>query len=366
MCHGLPNAPRAAGTIPLPRRGQAHDTPIIPENARYNVQNPIYLGGDGLTYTLTRGTGNSGYRTGHDPAAPRSRGQHASVSGGGVRGNATGGEAGPSDGWVGVVDPELRWKVWIVFAVEKLASITCIAVEIATLGVCFDDYVSGVGEPSLESTEVAELMDYEANQTYDIVRFVLIFGLVVEVVSAVVLSRIYRSPLDIKSVHKIPPDDLRSCGGNMMVFFLAPFSWAVIYLIGGIASVMYGIHASCGGNGGEGLDVYLAVSGFLMELVGFGLLVTSLVTLCFSFGSPSRCTDGCCATARRGVSKRILSKGAVFELFWILQGVVWSYRTGDPTMMILTVMIVSLALAVVFTGGKVAVHYIFPQTTSSK
>lgn len=253
-----------------------------------------------------------------------------------------------------------------MFAVEKLASIVCIVFEMATLGVCFDDYVSMYQETSMESTEIAELMDVKAKATYYVVLSVLTFGLVVEIVSALVLSSVYRSPLDIKCVHKIPPDDLRSCGGTMIIFFLAPFSWAVIYLIGGLASALYGLFASCGGNGGQGLDIYLGWSGLIMMIVGFGLLITSVVTFCFSFGSPSRCTDHCCATARRGVSRRILSKGALFEIFWILQGVVWSYRTGEPTQTILVVMIVSLGLTMFCVGGRVAVRYVFPQAMSSR
>lgn len=348
----------------MPRGGPPDNVRPIPENGQYNVQNPIYLRENGSNYTSQPAAGGYNSRSGSGmsgtPAAPR---QHASVSRGGVHGNGgVGRGTEQSDDAIVVVEPELRWRMWILFAFEKLASTTCIAFEISTLSVCFDEYVSSADDTSLESTEVAELLAYEANRTYIIVMFVLIFGLVVELVSAIVLSRIYRSPLDIKSVHKIPSDDLRNCGGNMMVFFLAPFSWAVIYLIGGIASVLYGLHASCGGKGGQGLSVYLSVSGVFMELLGLGFLVTSLVTLCFSFGSPSKCTDGCCAQARRGVSRRILSKGALVEIFWILQGVVWSYRTGDPTRTTLAVMIVSLGFVALSAAGRVAVHYVFPQS----
>lgn len=242
------------------------------------------------------------------------------------------------------MEPELPWKKWIMFAFEKVASANCIAFEVSTLDVCFDEYVEGITDTSLESTEVQEVMDYEASITYDLVRFTLIFGILVEVISAVVLSRVFRSPLDFKTVHKIPPDDLQSCQENILVFFLAPFTWAVIYLIGGVSSVSYGIHASCGGEGGQALDVYLIVSGVFMGLVGFGLFGTSVVALGFSFGSPSRCTNGCCAEARRGVSTKVLSKGAFFELCWIIQGLLWSYRTGEPTSTILGVMIVSLGI----------------------
>ena len=355
--------PHAAGTIPLSREVQANNVRPISEISRYDVQNPIYLGVNASNHTRRPASANSRSGMGGNPAAPLTPAQHASASGGGVRDYGVGGEPNQTDNDIGVIEPELRWRMWILFAVEKLASTTCIAFEIYTLDVCFDENIWD-DQTSLETTEVAELLDYEAKRTYYIVLFTLIFGLVVEIVSAVVLSCIYGSPLDIKSVHRIPPNDLRNCGGNLMVFFLAPFSWAVIYLIGGIASVLYGIHASCSGHGGQGLDVYLAVSGFFMLIVGFGLLVTSVFILFFAFGSPSRCTDGCCATARRVISKRILSKGAWFEIFWILQGVVWSYRTGDPTTTILGVMIVSLGLVVFCAGGRVAVRSVFPQSES--
>ena len=399
---------------------QPNNTPRLPASYQYDGGNPIYRGGTTSGPVLKPAAGGPGSGWGSNPAPPMG-GQHLPIAGQhpptlgnnatsnaqdgqgnaidadtkenndavesghgrgvgcveakprdnkgtvqGGQGNAVVAKTGQNGNGTGVVQPERRCRMWFFFFVEKMASANCIAFEIYSLDVCFDQRVIDFyDDDSLGSTEVEELIDYEASRTYNIVRFTLVFGLVVEIISAVVLSRAYRTPLDVKSVRKIPVTDLRTCGGNMMIFFLAPFSWAVIYLFGGFASISYGIHASCDGNGGLGLDVYLSVSGVLMVLFGVVLLLASVLTLCVSFGSPSRCTDGCCHAIRRQVSDTILSKGALFEIFWILQGVVWSYRTGDPTQTILVVMVVSLGLAVFCSGSKVAIRWVFLQTDSN-
>ena len=72
------------------------------------------------------------------------------------------------------------------------------------------------------------------------------------------------------------------------------------------------------------------------------MVYSAVVALGFSFGSPTRYADGCYPTISRGVSKRILSKGAFVEIIWISQGLAWSCRTGKPTPTTVAVIIVSI------------------------
>lgn len=172
-------------------------------------------------------------------------------------------------------------------------------------------------------------VDAHAETTYHWILFSLIFGLWADVTSAVILSVIYRSPLDIKSVHKIPADDDRNCGGTFIVLFLAPFSWALICFSVGYASIQFADNSSCGGNGGSGLRGYLMYSGVFLAILSALLLVLSSIIICFSCGTPMRCVAGCCNSVRHRIHSMILSKAPYLDLWWQLQGVIWSYRTGS-------------------------------------
>lgn len=228
----------------------------------------------------------------------------------------------------GVVKVETRRKKWAMFVVGNLISAAVVISEIAELDICFDESLIGMDDDAITSAELEAGIDREAELTNGVMMFTLIFGLWVEVFSAIILSLKYRSPLDIKSVHKIPSDDMRSCGASVIINFLAPFSWAIIYLFGGLASIYFGSNSSCGGQGGAGVEFYLLFSGLVMTFGGLLMLALSILILFFSCGSPTRHTDGCCTAFRRNVRKRILSKGPYLDLFWQLQGSIWSYRTG--------------------------------------
>ena len=87
-------------------------------------------------------------------------------------------------------------------------------------------------------------------------------------------------------------------------------------------------NSSCGGQGGSGLEFYLVFSGVIMTFGGLLMLAVSTLILFFSCGSPTRRTDRCCAACRKKVNKFVLSKGPYVDIFYQLQGSVWSYRTG--------------------------------------
>lgn len=218
---------------------------------------------------------------------------------------------------------------WMMFFVGILLSAGAVGLEIGQLDVCFDEQFGHVDfDIPTEYFKWVEHQEYSTAFTKNIVIAALAFGLAVEVLSGIVLSRVYRSPLDIKSVHKIPPGDLRSMLGNTFLFFLAPFSWAIIYILGGVASIFFAGSPPCNGHEEWVLEQYLNISGVAMVAIGILFFVISVLIIPFSCGSPARCTDGCCAMVRRWIHQYILPLGLLFEIIWQVQGVVWSYRTG--------------------------------------
>ena len=111
-------------------------------------------------------------------------------------------QAEPSDS--GAVNMERRRKHWAMFMAGNLISAAVVISEIAQLDICFDEAVEDVDVDGISSAEQEEEIAEDASLTNGLMMFTLIFGLWVEVFSATALSLIYRSPLDIKSVHKIP------------------------------------------------------------------------------------------------------------------------------------------------------------------
>lgn len=232
-----------------------------------------------------------------------------------------------------------------MFIVGNLASVAGIAYEIAELDVCFDEKL---GDDDFTDDKTPE---ENADGAYANLWFLFIVGLWVDVFSAVSLSAVYRTPLDIKSAHKIPPGDVRNPQMVAIVNFLAPFSWSVVYLCGGYASQDFGDNLACGGGaGGSGLAEYLRWSGVLMVIFGWGMLL--LAAFMVKAACSCCCCCCCCCEPRtpHGVhptqvvrtpprvfgitwspgtmNKRVLSKSKFFDLGWHLQGAVVSYRIG--------------------------------------
>jgi len=216
-----------------------------------------------------------------------------------------------------------------MFVAGNLISIAVVVSEVASLEVCFDENLDDDDDTPEEN----------ADRAYSYMMFLLVLGLWIDVFSAVTLSAIYRSPLDIKSAHKVPPGDMRHCGGTCMINFLGPFSWFLVYLFGGLISVHFGQNLPCGGGqGGSGFEDYLVISGGLMLFTSFAMLLMSAIMLLAACCSSStyeanrRSTHppprGCCARIRDSLHKRVLSKSPMFDLGWQLQGVLLSYRVG--------------------------------------
>ncbi len=217
-----------------------------------------------------------------------------------------------------------------MFVAGNLISIAVVVSEIVELNVCFDENLDDDDDTPEENAE----------STYSRMMVLLVLGLWIDVFSAITLSVIYRSPLDIKSAHKIPPGDMRHCGATCMINFLGPFSWFLVYLFGGLISASFGKHSPCGGGqGGSGMEQYLVISGGLMLLTSFAMLLISVIMLLAACCSTStheaqrRGTypppRGCCARLRDRLHRAVLSKGPIFDIGWQLQGVLLSYRVGS-------------------------------------
>ncbi|CAM9310393.1 unnamed protein product [Ectocarpus sp. 12 AP-2014] len=130
-----------------------------------------------------------------------------------------------------VVPREPKKLKWAMFLVGNLISVAVVVSEIAEFNVCFDEKLSDDDEYTAEE---------DADYVFAYTMLSLIFGLLVDASSALILSTIYLSPLDIKSAHEIPPGDMRSCAGTAMVKCVAPFFWGLVYLSGSLASISYG------------------------------------------------------------------------------------------------------------------------------
>eukprot|EP00903_Cladosiphon_okamuranus_P012840 g11998.t1 len=139
-----------------------------------------------------------------------------------------------------------------MFMVGNLITVASVVYELAELDVCFDEKIS-MTEDDDDNTP-----QENAEATHRSTLIMLVVGLFVDVFSAVLLSAIYRSPLDIKSAHLIPAGDVRNARVTAIVEFLAPFSWGTVYFWGGFVSASHAENRTCGGGaGGAGLDKYL-------------------------------------------------------------------------------------------------------------
>lgn len=223
---------------------------------------------------------------------------------------------------------KLRPDHWGMFVGGHLISVAVIlSVMSQLLIVCFHEY-DGDDVSSARRNVDGKVAGGASIPTKDTVLFTLMFGLIIDVLFAVLLSFVYRVPLDIKSVHHIPLEAMLSCGEYFIVFVLAPFAWALIYLFGGTASRYLYLDLWCEAQGGSGLGLYLAISGMSMTIIGLIMLGISMMGLCSSLGSPVKRVDGFGASVCKTISQHVLSTGVVLDIGWQLQAVIWAYRTG--------------------------------------
>lgn len=157
----------------------------------------------------------------------------------------------------------------------------------------------------------------------------LVSVLLVDRFSAIALPSIYKAPLDVKSLHKVPVEDRRHCGGNFVWHFLAQSSWALIYMPEGLASTYFGQNFLCDdGDEYEGLLAYLVASGAFVILFGFGAFLLSRVALS-ACPAPFKCMGPCFNAIRSRVQTTGVAKGVWFDLVYQVQGVGLYYLKGS-------------------------------------
>lgn len=298
---------------------------------------------------VTNGGPRAGAAVGDAPARPsngESTFRTAAAAGGGN--NDTGRSVAPKV-TVRREEVEMRYdayvwvdflrKYWLLFVLGNLLSAAVVIFEMSQVDGCFDDVTER------QANEMAEIeRDTEASLRF-LVMAILAFGLVTEFVAAAVLCFVYASPLDIKSLRKIPPKHVPTSAASVVVNLVAPLSWGVIFTCGSFVSLQVETFSSCGGHDGPILDMYLIVSGWGMLLVGLGMLglagfLAIFMFSCGSSASPDRSADECCTADKIMYGHRILSKAALLDAFWQLQGSVWLFRTGGVGGFVFVVLVV--------------------------
>lgn len=208
---------------------------------------------------------------------------------------------------------EVRRKKWALFLLGNLLTIGSVIYELKSLNLCFVE-----GETYRNSFGFAE-----AGHARDVERFVvaaLWLGVVYEMLSALVLSTIYKSPLDAKSAHKVPPNDNRGHCARLFLRFLTPCTWGVLLILVGLASYRFATFRSCDTNGGAWLTDYLFVSGMGMVMFGSIFLIFFMAIFLPIFA--------CCCSCVRTLCNKLLKTFPYIELFWQLQNVIFGYRSG--------------------------------------
>lgn len=92
--------------------------------------------------------------------------------------------------------------------------------EITSVNFCFDEYQGDVPDDQTAKERAASAQDF--------ITVILVSEPFIDLVSAIALSSIYRAPLDVKSVYKIPVEDTRNWVGTFIVNGLTPFSWIAL------------------------------------------------------------------------------------------------------------------------------------------
>lgn len=239
-----------------------------------------------------------------------------------MAGDATPARAAPPPRPISPVTDE---RIWLMYILGNLMTIGCVVSEVRSVQVCFDAVV-------VDDDIVGRSYEANARMTQDWIIISLVYGLSMDVVSAMVLSAIYRAPLDMKSVHRIPPEDRRNFWGDFIKHFLAPLSFSLASLSAGVVSVEYADNSPCGHPvDSAGLRGYLHMSGICLFIIGSVLLLLSGLFFPLAFNSSLPRVHACCVGVRGNTLSFILSKTPYLDLWWQVQGAMWSYRTGSFT-----------------------------------
>lgn len=237
---------------------------------------------------------------------------------------------------VEIMPKEKRIRKWAFFIVGNLLTIGSVIYELISLNLCFVEGYTNRNSIGLDAS--GNSGDVEGYLTTS-----LWMGAVYEALSAIVMSAIYRAPLDAKSAHKVPPEDIRGHCARLFLRFLTPTTWGVISLLLGLASMRFADYRACETNGGKWLTDYLLVSGYALSIFGAIFLLIFMAIFLPIFA--------CCCKCVRTLSNKLLKTFPVIDVVWQLQSVIFGYRSGAFNVY------VAIALGIVEVVGACFTEY---------
>lgn len=228
---------------------------------------------------------------------------------------------------------------WVLFALSVAIAAFLSAYELYTLDdTCFVE-AEGYDPDQLRSTST--LGDDGAAEAHDaeqvassLLKGALVWSMLVEVASALLLSAMYGAPVRVTTIHKLQDDASRQIFRKRVerchcrcfcdrceaciVESLAPASLMLGLIATGIASSYMSTYEVCDGQGGAQLKEYFFYSGLTFTVWGGIFLALLHVKQCGLCGSDFGLF----------VVKFTLPQGSYISLLRGLQAVVWLYHFG--------------------------------------
>lgn len=214
-----------------------------------------------------------------------------------------------------------------MFLIGNFVSLATVLFEISELAACVAEGQVG-SQPENDEAE-------DKIPTASLMLLVLLWGTVLDVLSAIIMSCAFCAPLSIKSAHVLVSQGRHTCV-LVVMGFLSCVSWTVLFFAWAFISAgsVDDVPCSDGEVGGARLESYLTVSGFLMIVVGCfalfclvvltgaSMLIACLTLICCNFLDAEDWMDACGTTG-------FLRLNVAFDWLWKVQGTILSYRKGS-------------------------------------
>lgn len=216
-----------------------------------------------------------------------------------------------------------EWR-WYIFVVGNLMQIASVVYEIVVLDVCF---TQADPDNTTEFSPTDEEVEEQAEGVEWGIRIALILALGYDLLSALILSKVYGSPLDAKHSYKIPPEHQVGCCTILLIRHATPLVWGVVCMLMGALSMALGTDGNIGdmitcdlSRNTSSLKNAVYFGGLALGLVGAFLVVVMAVILpCFGY---------CCKPATTCFS-RMSRIFPLVDLTWQGFGLLWGYSAGS-------------------------------------
>lgn len=256
-----------------------------------------------------------------------------------MEGNAA---VGQEEAGAGPGSPPGAWR-WQIFAVGNLIQIASVVYEVIVLDVCMTQ-----ADPDARYSPTDQEVEEQAKGITTVIRMALILGLGYDLLSTLILSKVYGSPMDAKHSYKIPPEDQVGCCTIVLIRHATPFVWGTVCVLMGAASMALGTDGQAVGDmitcdltrNKTNLKIAVYFSGLALVLLGGFLLVVMAVLL--------PCVGYCCKPATTCFS-RISTIFPLVDLTWQGFGILWGYSAGSFGVVAVSVLAGLEILAFFFT-----------------